>query len=201
MARGGDRRRSDGWTERAKGQGYAARSVFKLEHLDRRFSLLKAGDRVLDLGCHPGSWLRYAAQRVGPSGWVVGIDRAQTSPPYDHCTTLVGDIFDTPREILDPRGLGFDAVISDMAPDTTGVRNTDQARSAALAEHAYHLATTTLSSGGVFVCKIFQGPDVQALVSTARQAFDKARLTRPPAVRKKSTEVFIVATGFAGTEG
>ena len=131
---------------------------------------------------------------------MVGIDRAETSPPYDHCRTLVGDIFDTPREVLDPEGRGFDAVISDMAPDTTGVRNTDQARSAALAEHAYHLATTTLSPGGVFGCKIFQGPDVLARVATAGQAFDKARLTRPPAVRKKSTEVFVVATGFAGAD-
>jgi 23S rRNA (uridine2552-2'-O)-methyltransferase len=200
MARREDRSRADSWTKRAKKQGYGARSVFKLEDLDRRFSLLRPGTRVLDLGCHPGSWLQYATERVGPTGYVVGIDRTATTPFGPSSRTIVGDIYDTPIEELDPEGQGFHTVLSDMAPDTTGVRNTDQARSAALAEHALSLATQLLLSGGGFACKVFQGPDVHALVQAARAVFDKARLTRPPAVRKKSTEVYLVATGFQGAQ-
>lgn len=196
MSRGDDRSRADGWTKRAKKQGFAARSVFKLEDLDRRFSLIRPGARVLDLGCHPGSWLRYACERVGPRGHVVGIDRTPTTPFAAHCVTLTGDIFDTPADQLDPDGAGFDAVVSDMAPDTTGIRNTDQARSVALAEHAYALALNLLRPGGAFVCKVFQGPDVQALIAAARGRFDKVRQARPPAVRKSSTELYVVATGF-----
>ncbi len=197
MGKGGDdRRKADGWSKKAKSQGFAARSVFKLEDLDRRFTLVRRGARILDLGCHPGSWLRYATDKVGPSGHVVGIDRTPTSPFAPHCTTVTGDIYDTPPEVLDPDGLGFDAVLSDMAPDTTGIRNTDQARSVALAEHAFHLALRLLRPGGGFVCKVFQGPDVPALVTAARARFDAVKQARPPAVRKSSSEIYLVATGF-----
>ena len=196
MGSGDDRSKADSWSKRAKSQGYAARSVFKLEDLDRRFSLLRPGQRVLDLGCHPGSWLRYATVRVGPSGHVVGIDRTPTPAFAAHCTTLTGDIYDTPPEALDPQGRGFDAVLSDMAPDTTGIPTTDQARSVALAEHALHLALTLLRPGGSFACKVFQGPDVAALVTATRARFTQVRQARPPAVRKSSTELYLVATGF-----
>lgn len=185
----------DSWTRRAKAQGFAARSVFKLEDLDRRHGLLRTGGRVLDLGCHPGAWLRYAALAVGPNGEAVGVDRAPTAPPAGNARTLTGDVFETPSDLLDPEGRGFDAVLSDLAPDTTGSRVTDQARSSALAERALDLALLLLRPGGVFVCKVFQGPDVPALVGRARADFTAARLHRPPAVRSSSTELYLVALG------
>ena len=196
MARRGDG--PDTWTRRAKSEGYAARSIFKLQEIDQRYGLVRGGQRVLDLGCHPGSWLRYLAERVGARGEVVGVDRTETEPPPGPVRTLVGDVLALGAEELDPAGHGFDVVVSDMAPDTTGIRSTDQARSAALAEQALELATTLLRPGGHLVVKVFQGPDVQPLLVRARQGFDHAKLVRPKAVRKESSEVYLVARGRAG---
>lgn len=195
--RGGrSRAEPDSWSRKARAQGYEARSVFKLEELQRRFRLLAPGARVLDLGCAPGSWLRYAAEQVGPKGSVVGIDRVESQAPAPHVCTLVGDVYETPMEALDSEGLGFDLVMSDMAPDTTGMASTDQARSAALAERALELAEALLKPGGAFVAKVFQGPDVQGLLGRARRGFTKAKLARPAAIRKQSSEIYLVATGW-----
>ncbi len=202
MARRGGRRRrpgrragADGWTARAKARGFPARSVFKLEELDHRFGLLRPGLAVLDLGCHPGSWLRYAAERVGSGGRVVGIDRAPTDPPPGPAQTLVGDVLTVTPETLDPDGAGFDLVLSDLAPDTTGVPLTDQARSAELAGRALDLALALLRPGGGLVAKVFSGPDVETLRARAAAGFSRVRLARPKAVRKASSEVYLVAVG------
>ncbi|MES1157559.1 MAG: RlmE family RNA methyltransferase, partial [Haliangium ochraceum] len=128
--------RHDAFFRKARGAGFAARSVYKLEDIDRRVRLLRAGDRVLDLGCRPGSWMQYARQVVGPHGAVVGIDRDPLPQPIAGTRVLLGDVF----AVTDAELLGdlkaFDVVLSDMAPNTTGVRTTDQARSAALVEEA-----------------------------------------------------------------
>src|SRR5712671_6320008 len=132
----GAHHRHDVFFKKAREAGFAARSVFKLEEIDRKLHLLRPGTRVLDLGCRPGSWLQYAVATVGPRGVVVGIDRDPLPAPIDGARVLVGDIY----KVTDADLLGdlaaFDVVLSDMAPDTTGVRATDQARSAALFEEA-----------------------------------------------------------------
>ncbi len=189
--RGGDPR-WDRFSDKAKREGYAARSVYKLQEIDERLGLLKQGMRVLDLGCHPGSWLKYAAQRVGGNGRVLGIDRTATKPPAANAVTLTADLTEPlPAEL----GGGFDVVLSDMAPDTTGIRHVDQDRSALLAEIALDIAARHGKAGSALVIKIFQGPDFHTLLARAKQLYEKVRCIRPEAVRKESIEVYIVAVG------
>jgi len=172
-----------------------ARSVYKLEEIDRRLRLLRPGDRVLDLGCRPGSWLQYAIRAVGPRGAVVGIDRdaLSSAPAADTVRVMQGDIFATSdAELLGPLR-AFDVVLSDMAPDTSGVRSLDQARSEGLFERALEIAELTLVKGGHFVGKLFQGPDWQRLLKRAREGFAEVRTIKPAGSRKESIEQYVVA--------
>jgi 23S rRNA (uridine2552-2'-O)-methyltransferase len=191
------RHRHDAFFRRARSAGYAARSVYKLEEIDRRLGLLHAGDRVLDLGCRPGSWMQYALQVVGPRGAVVGIDRHPLDSAPAGARVLVGDLYTTPdAELLGPL-TAFDVVLSDMAPDTTGVRATDQARSAALFEEALARATRMLAPGGGFVGKIFQGPDFEGLRRQMATRFGQVRVVKPEGSRAQSIEIYLCGKGFA----
>ena len=189
--------RHDAFFRKARGAGFAARSVYKLEEIDRRVRLLRAGDRVLDLGCRPGSWMQYARQVVGPHGAVVGIDRDPLPQPIPGTRVLVGDVF----AVTDAELLGelkaFDVVLSDMAPNTTGVRATDQARSAALVEEALARAERLLAAGGAFVAKIFQGPDLEAIRKRLAARFGEVRIVKPDSSRAQSIEIYLAAKGFA----
>jgi 23S rRNA (uridine2552-2'-O)-methyltransferase len=191
------RHRHDAFFRKARGAGFAARSVYKLEEIDRKLRLLHAGDRVLDLGCRPGSWLQYALKVVGPHGAVVGIDRDPLPQAIAGARVLVGDIFTTPdAELLGPLA-AFDVVLSDMAPNTTGVRATDQARSAALVEEALARAERLLAPGGAFVAKIFQGPDLEAIRKRLATRFSEVRTLKPEGSRAQSIEIYLGAKGFA----
>lgn len=185
--------RHDVFHRRAKQQGFAARSVFKLEEIDRKYRLLGRGGRVLDLGCRPGSWLQYAAGVVGPEGALVGVDRAPLDRPIAGARIVVGDVFDVEPAALLGELPAFDVVLSDMAPDTTGVRSLDQARSEALFERALEIAERTLARGGHFVGKLFQGPDWQRLIKRARDGFAEVRTVKPAGSRKESIEQYVVA--------
>lgn len=191
------RRRHDAFFRKARDAGYAARSVYKLEDIDRRLRLFRPGDRVLDLGCRPGSWLQYARAAVGPRGAVVGVDRDPLPQPVAGARFVLGDIYQLPDEALRGDLAAFDVVLSDMAPDTTGVRATDQARSAALVEEALGRAERLLAPGGRFVAKIFQGPDVEALRKRMAARFAEVKLVKPEASRAESTELYLVGKGFA----
>lgn len=191
------RRRHDPFFKKAREAGYAARSVFKLEEIDRKLRLLHPGDRVLDLGCRPGSWLQYARGVVGAHGYLVGIDRQPLPQPVPGARVLVGDIYATTDEELLGDAKAFDVVLSDMAPDTTGVRATDQARSAALVEEALGRAERLLAPAGAFVAKIFQGPDVEKLRKRITARFSDVRLVKPEGSRSESTEMYLVGKGFA----
>lgn len=185
--------RHDVFHRRAKQQGFVARSVFKLEEIDRKHHLLRAGARVLDLGCRPGSWLQYAAGVVGPSGALVGIDRAPLDKPVAGARVVVGDVFAVGIDELKGELDAFDVVLSDMAPDTSGVRSLDQARSEGLFERALEIAELTLARGGHFVGKLFQGPDWQRLIKRAREGFAEVRTMKPAGSRKESIEQYVVA--------
>ncbi len=190
------RRHQDSYGRKAKREGYAARSVYKLQEIDAKVGLLRRGARVLDLGAYPGSWTAYAADRVQREGRVLGYDLQLfrgALPP--HAEVRQGDVFQ-----LDPAELGgpgaFDVVMSDMAPSTTGHRFTDQARSFALFMAALELATRVLAPGGAFVAKLFQGGDFPEAKRAVASRFDDVRIVRPKATRTESYELFVVGLGF-----
>ncbi len=189
--------KQDAFGKRARKEGYPARSVYKLEEIDRRCHLLRGGQRVLDLGASPGSWTLYAAGKVGPSGEVLGLDlkpHRGALPPQARFE--VRDVFTvTPEEL---GGAPWDVVLSDMAPSTTGHRATDMARSFQLFMQALALARSVLRPGGSFVGKIFQGEDFPEAQKAMREAFETSRVIRPEATRDVSYEVFLVGTGHRG---
>jgi 23S rRNA (uridine2552-2'-O)-methyltransferase len=189
-------RKPDRFTNAAKKAGYPARSVFKLSEIDKRVHLLSPGQRVLDLGAAPGSWARYASERVGPRGRVVAVDPQPVEvalPP--NVTFIQGDVL-----ALDPEGAmaeaaPYDVVLSDMAPSTTGNKLADQARSVELFLRALAVCDLLLARGGKFVGKIFMGEDFPVAREEVRTRFDKHRLLRPEAVRSVSCEVFVHGEG------
>jgi 23S rRNA (uridine2552-2'-O)-methyltransferase len=191
-----DRRaRHDHFHRRAVDGGFRARAVFKLDEIDRAHRILDEGNRVLDLGCAPGSWLQYARTRVGERGVLVGVDRAPLDPPIDGARIVVGDVFEVAREDLLGELAAFDVVLSDMAPDTTGIRHVDQARSEALFERALAIATDLLAVDGRFVGKLFQGPEMKRLVDACRALFETVRIVKPASSRSSSIEQYVVAIG------
>lgn len=194
---GNRQHRHDRFFHKARAEGYRARSVWKLEDLDRRLRLLRAGDRVLDLGCRPGSWLQYAVAAVGAHGHVVGIDRLPLGEPIPGARVIAGDLFQTTDAELLGELPAFDVVLSDMAPDTTGVRSVDQARSAALVDEAWARAQRLLAPGGAFVAKIFQGPDLDRIRRALAPRFADCRVVKPEASRADSTEVYLCGKGFS----
>ncbi|MEM7136639.1 MAG: RlmE family RNA methyltransferase [Myxococcota bacterium] len=192
------RRKQDQYGRRAKREGFPARSVYKLEEIDRRSRLLKKGHRVLDLGASPGSWSLYAANRVGPTGRVIGIDiQAPDVALPAHAEIRVLDAF-----AVDPSELGgpFDVVLSDMAPKTSGQRHADQYRSFELYMRALNVATQVLVPGGSFVGKIFQGQEFDEARKATREAFTQTRILRPNATRHESYELFLLGKGHSAPQ-
>ncbi len=193
----GDRgARHDAAYRRAKQEGFAARAVYKLEELDRRFNLLGQGRRVLDLGCWPGSWMQYSADRVGEEGHVVGIDLRPVElalPTW--CEAFVADVEELdPRVLLDRFGT-FDVVLSDMAPRTIGDNTTDALRSEALFERALELASVVLRPGGHFAGKVFQGGGFTGLLERVRGLFLQTKPFHTKATRAGSAEHYLVGQG------
>ena len=190
--------RHDRFHQKAKREGFLARAVYKLEEIDARYQIFDGGHRVLDLGCAPGSWLQYARTRVGEHVPMVGLDRAPLHAELPGARIVVGDVFTvTPSELLgDVKA--FDVVMSDMAPDTIGVRSADQARSEALFERALELAVAMLAPGGNFVGKLFQGPDFKRLTDACRARFSQVKTAKPASSRSFSIEQYVVARGFRG---
>lgn len=184
----------DHYTRQAKKARYPARSVFKLEEIQQKHRLINKGDKILDLGCSPGSWLLYAAKLTGDRGRVIGIDlkpvKIQAAPNIE---IINGNVFALDAGVL---GSDFNVVMSDMAPATTGHKAVDAARSAGLCEAALAIAQRVLLPGGSFVCKIFQGPDFNQFVNSVRAGFDKQKIFKPKSSRKASKEIFIIGLGF-----
>jgi 23S rRNA (uridine2552-2'-O)-methyltransferase len=185
----------DRFTRAAKAAGFPARSVFKLEEIDRRVRLLKSGQRVLDLGAAPGSWSLYAAGKIGPHGKLLAVDLdplGTALPPQ--AEFVQGDALALANEDL-ARFAPYDVVLSDMAPRTTGSRLTDQARSYELFVRALAVAATLGAKGGAFVGKIFMSGDFPAARSELRLHYENERLIRPEGTRAVSTEIFVIGTG------
>ena len=188
--------RRDRFHQKAKREGYLARAVYKLEELDTKFHLFAPGQRVLDLGCAPGSWLQYARSKVGDRGVLVGLDRAPLRGDVAGARIVVGDVLTIDPAVLKGDVTAFDVVLSDMAPDTSGVRSLDQARSEALFERALEIALAVLAPGGHFVGKLFQGPDFKRLLEAVRARFTTAKTMKPESSRQISIEQYVVGKGF-----
>ncbi|MHC4884782.1 MAG: RlmE family RNA methyltransferase [Planctomycetota bacterium] len=187
----------DAFFRRAKREGYFARSVYKLEAMDQKFKLFKPGMAVLDLGSSPGSWIQYLCKVVGEKGGVAGVDISPVKPSIRKMAhVLLKDINECTAEDFAPVATSFDAVVSDMAPKTTGVRITDQARSLELCEIAFGMAEKVLKGGGSFVCKVFQSPELSEFLAVLRPQFREVSTYKPEACRDESFETFVVCLGY-----
>lgn len=188
------RQANDPYVRRARERGYRARAAFKLIELDDKHRLLRPGRRVVDLGAAPGSWSQVAAERVGEQGRVVATDVLEIEP-MPGVEIVRGDFRDNDVLAQLERAVGgrVDLVLSDMAPNISGVAASDQARSMDLAELALAFASDWLEPDGVFVVKLFQGEGFDEFVARAREAFAGVKLRKPAASRKQSREIYLVA--------
>ncbi len=192
MARQNPYARADHRTLQARARGYPARSVFKLEEIDRRCRLLQPGQRVIDLGAAPGSWSLYAAQRVGERGQVIAIDlQPITHPLPPSVSVLQGDALALESDVHAQYG-PYDVVLSDMAPKTGGDKFANAVRSYELFRCALEVAAVHGAIGCHFVGKLFMGPDFEAARAEVGRCFEQVRVVRPSGTRGNSVEVFLV---------
>ncbi len=192
---GGGYNPRDSYFKKAKEQNFAARSVFKLEEIDAKFKIVKTGMKVLDLGASPGSWSQYCSKKIGPHGKILGIDLKPVTVKLPNAQFIQADLRDLNLdEVIQSHGFEpiFDLVISDMAPNTTGIRMTDQARSYELCELALSVADRFLKPKGDFVCKFFHSDDFTKLRDLMKAKYEKVEVVKPDATRRISKEIFLV---------
>ena len=190
----GSTHRSDAWRREARNSGYRTRSAFKLKQIQQRFGVIREGDTVLDVGCHPGGWSQVAVEEVGENGTVIGVD-LKGCAPVEGCTFVVGDITDEGthqriRDVLD--GELLRVVVSDISPGLTGQYEMDQAISTELVCAVFDFAYPLMGSGGVLVTKVFQGRCIEALISAANTRFSNVQRFSPDASRSSSSETYLV---------
>ncbi len=184
----------DHYTRRAREERWLARSIYKLEEIDRKVRLIRPGDRILDLGCYPGSWSQYSVVKVGPTGEVVGVDLKKperfSSPRFKF---IEADVLSLDVQWLREEVGARELVISDLAPATSGIAVTDTSRSMELARRALEIALAVLKKGGHFLCKVFEGQEVKAFRTELAKHFARVQTLRPSAVRKASREIYLLA--------
>ncbi|MGA0599567.1 RlmE family RNA methyltransferase [Caulobacter sp. KR2-114] len=192
-----ERQLNDPYVAEAKARGYRSRAAFKLLEIDERFHLLRKGARVIDLGCAPGGWVQVALQKG--VGAVAGVDLLAVDPLPP--AALIQADFTEPgcgERLIELLGGAPDLVLSDMAPNTIGHRQTDHLRIMGLIEAAAEFAIQVLKPGGAFVAKAFQGGETGVMFGELKRHFTDVRNVKPKASRADSSEVYIVATGFKG---
>jgi len=192
--------KEDFYTQKAKEEGYPARSVYKLQDIDRKFSVFKEGNAVLDLGAAPGSWLLYISKKVGSKGRVVGVDTEdlKTDLPVNSIF-IKKSVFDD--DLINFLGEEkFQTVVSDLAPQTSGIHEKDVFCCLELSQRAFKIACQTLEVGGSFICKVFEGTDVEEFIKMVEQGFKIVKRYRPQAIRKGSREFYLVAKDFIHSE-
>jgi 23S rRNA (uridine2552-2'-O)-methyltransferase len=203
---------NDHYARKAKQENFAARSVYKLEEIDQRFKVIHSGDYVLDLGASPGSWSQYASKKTGEKGRILGVDLKPVTVKLPNAVFIVADLneldmeevlkkhaafFNFPATTIQPfnnsnNQLLFNCVISDMAPNTTGNKFVDQARSFHLCMQALATANKFLKPNGNFVCKIFEGEDAMTFRDELKKHFNEVHLLRPKSTQSSSKEMFMV---------
>jgi 23S rRNA (uridine2552-2'-O)-methyltransferase len=194
-----ERQISDPYVARAKREGFRSRAAYKLAEIDDKYRLLRPGAHVVDLGAAPGGWSEIAARRIGGHGRVIAIDILEMKPVAG-VEFLQLDFLDETapgrlKAMLDGKA---DVVLSDMAANATGHRQTDHLRIMALAEAAAHFAREVLSEGGSFLCKVLQGGTEAALLAALKRDFASVKHVKPPASRSDSAELYLLARGFRG---
>lgn len=188
----------DHYTQRAKKEGYPARSVFKLEEINQKQRIVKKGATVLDVGAAPGSWSLWLGRTLGADARIVAVDLK----PLDigvrpaNITEINGDLYEHDTQDRITAAGPYDAVVSDAAPATTGNRSVDTSRSASLVEFLIYMLPSWLAPGGSFVAKLYQGGDEQRLLAQLRTQFNSAKLFKPKASRKDSFETFLIGIGY-----
>ena len=189
----------DHYFNKAKKDNFLARSVYKLEEIDQKHKVISKDDSVLDLGYHPGSWIQYSSRKVGDKGKVVGIDIRDISKKVavlPNVTVYQKDINDV--QSLEDLGVSdkFDVVVSDMAPNTTGIKSVDQARSLQLVEMVFYHLPNFLKNGGNFVIKVFDSNEAQMFLKDQRKLFKTYKFLKPKSTRSVSKEFFVIGNGF-----
>ncbi len=192
-----ERQLNDPYVAAAQAQGYRSRAAFKLIEMDDRYSLIKPGCLVVDLGAAPGGWAQVAVKRGAAK--VLGLDLLPINP-VQGATFLEGDFNDEdmPARLTALMGAKVDVVLSDMAPNTTGHAATDHLRIIALAEMALEFASHILAPGGAFVAKVFQGGTESLMLTPMKRMFAQVKHVKPPASRKDSSELYVLGMGFRG---
>ena len=192
-------RRSDPYYRKAKKKGYRSRAAFKLKQLNRRFKFLEGANYILDLGAAPGGWLQVASEAIGEDGLVVGVDLERIRPlRLRNVRTLIGDVTDEEivKRIRDAFPGRVDVVLSDMSPDLSGVWEVDHLRQIHLTRRALRIAEGILKPDGWVVLKVFQGSDYRKFLDDVRDLFGFVKVVKPPASRKGSAEIYVVAQGL-----
>ena len=194
-----ERQISDPYVARAKREGLRSRAAYKLSEIDDKYRLLRPGVRVVDLGAAPGGWSEIAARRVGTAGRVFALDILDVKP-IPGVEFLQLDFLDdtTPQRLKAMLGGSADVVLSDMAANATGHRQTDHLRIMALAEAAAQFAREVLKPGGAFLCKVLQGGTEAKLLADLKRDFATVKHVKPPASRADSAELYLLARGFRG---
>lgn len=188
----------DYYFKKAKAENFAARSVFKLQEIDERLKIFRPGQLVLDLGAAPGSWSQYASQKIGAQGRLLGVDLTAVTLKMKNAVFIQADLRDLNLEdsfrahSFEPP---FDVVMSDMAPKTTGIKVTDQARSLELCELALDVAQRFLKPRGAFVCKLFHSDDFTQFRERMKNEYQRVEVIKPKATRQISKEIFLVGLG------
>jgi 23S rRNA (uridine2552-2'-O)-methyltransferase len=198
----------DPWRKQAKSKGYRARSAFKLKQIQQRFQLIREGDFVLDVGCHPGGWTQVAVETTGPEGMVIGVD-LEACAPIEGAALVIGDIAEDPtqqricemlanailvngEQLAEDNERMFNTIVSDISPSLTGQYERDQAISMELVAMVFDFTLPLLSPGGAFVTKMFQGRGIEGIVNAAKSRFSRVQRFSPDASRNSSSEVFLV---------
>ncbi len=194
-----ERQLGDPYVARAKREGLRSRAAYKLAEIDDKYRVLRPGARVIDLGAAPGGWSEIAARRVGANGRVIAIDVLDVKP-IAGVEFIKLDFFDAaaPERLKTMLGGKADIVLSDMAANATGHRQTDHLRIMALAEAAATFAREALATGGTFLCKVLQGGTESTLLAELKRDFEGVKHVKPPASRSDSAELYLLARGFRG---
>jgi len=198
MTRWYKEKKKEHFYKKAKKEGFRARSAYKLKEIQKKYNIVKKNDVVLDLGCAPGGWSQVAKELVGNNGQVVGIDLSSVKP--------IDDVFFIKGDMTDDDSIGkiknvivkkdVDVVLSDMSPDISGNYDMDQARSIYLCKKALDTSKVFLKKDGCFVCKAFEGKDIDSFIKILKTNFRKVKRFSPKSSRKSSSEIYIIGKGF-----
>jgi len=193
------KRKKDQFHRLAKARGYRSRASFKLLQINKKYRFIRAGQHVLDLGSAPGGWMQTARQAVGTRGFVLGVDKQTIAPfPSSNVVTIIGDIAhpEIVDEIKSKAGGKFDVVLSDLAPNVSGVWEVDNARQIELARCALRVGCQLLMPSGSMLVKVFQGTETKSFQTEMRNLFREFRIIKPPASRPESAELYFLGLGF-----